>query len=137
MAYTVRKVDYFFTTVEDQPGQGCTVLKLLADKGVNLLAFTAMPMGDRRTELGLFPDDVGKLEAVARTSKLQLSGPNPALLLRGDDELGALAEVHQRLCDADVNVYASTGVTDGRGSYGCVLFVRPGEMDRAAAALGL
>lgn len=137
MAYSVRKVEYFFTTVPDQPGEGCKVLTLLADRGVNLLAFTAMPMGDQRTELGLFPDDVGTLESVARGADLQLSGPNPALLLRGDDELGALAEVFQKLAATDVNVYASTGVADDHGGYGCVLFVRPGQMARAESALGL
>lgn len=137
MAFSIRKVEYFFVTVADRPGEGYRVLKLLADLGVNLLAFTAMPMGDQRTELGLFPDDVDTLRSVAGNVELELSGPNPALLIRGDDELGALAEVHERLARADVNVYASTGVTDGHGSYGCVLFVRPGHMEQAENALGL
>ena len=34
--------------------------------------------------------------------------------MQGDDELGALAEIHQQLFRADVNIYASSGVTDER-----------------------
>jgi hypothetical protein len=60
---------------------------------------------------------------------------NPALLVQGDDELGALAGIHERLYEADVSVYASNGVTDGKGSYGYVLYVRPEECDRALKVL--
>jgi hypothetical protein len=58
-------------------------------------------------------------------------------LVQGDDELGALAELHMRLSDARVNVYASTGVADGRGSFGYIIYVRPEEYDRAVVSLGL
>jgi hypothetical protein len=34
-----------------------------------------------------------------------------------------------------VNVYASNGVTDSKGSFGYLLYVRPEEYERAAAAL--
>ncbi len=43
----------------------------------------------------------------------------------------------RQLSQADVNVYASSGVTDGRGSFGYVIYIRPEEMERAEAALGL
>jgi hypothetical protein len=51
--------------------------------------------------------------------------------------LGALADIHQRLYTANVNIYASSGVTDGKGTFGYLLYVRPQEYDRAADALGL
>jgi hypothetical protein len=51
--------------------------------------------------------------------------------------LGALAEIHQVLYQADVNIYASSGVTDGRGTFGYLIYVRPEEYERAAAALSV
>jgi hypothetical protein len=57
--------------------------------------------------------------------------------VQGDDELGALASVHERLFEAGVDVYASTGVTDGRGSFGYVVYVREEQFELAAAALGV
>jgi hypothetical protein len=43
-----------------------------------------------------------------------------AYLVEGDDELGAFASVHERLAKAHVDIYASSGVTDGQGSFGYV-----------------
>ena len=137
MAFTVRRADYFHALIEDRAGEGYQLLTRLAEVGVNLLAFTAVPVGPAQTQLTLFPDDPHSMEAAARNAGLALDGPHRALLVQGDDELGALAGVHQKLADAGVNVYASTGVTDGRGSYGYVLYVRPDEYAQAAEALGV
>ena len=43
MAFTIRRVDYFYTTVKDQPGEAYSLLTLLEGVGVNLMAFTAIP----------------------------------------------------------------------------------------------
>lgn len=136
MAFTIRRTEYYYALVPDTPGAGYQLLSQLAELGVNLVAFTAVPMGPMRTQLTLFPESGSMMDA-ARKSGLRLDGPHPALLVMGEDKLGALARIHERLYDARVNVYASTGITDGRGGFGCVLYVRPEEIDRAGAALGL
>jgi hypothetical protein len=135
MAFLIRRVSYFYTTVDDKPGEAFTVLSALASHGVNLLALTAVPVGPMRTQLTLFPENPDHLVTTARQARMTLDGPHRALLVQGDDELGALAGVHSRLSDARVNVYASSGVTDGRGSYGYVIYVKPDDYERAAQAL--
>jgi hypothetical protein len=130
-------VAYFYVTLNDQAGEGFRLLAELAKLGVNLLALTAIPIGPQRTQLSVFPEDDGKFSAAAGKAGLAIDGPHPALLVQGDDEPGALAEVHERLRDAEVNVYASHGVTDGRGAFGYVLYVRPDEYQRAVRALGV
>ena len=135
MAFEIRRVDYFYTTVKDQPGEAYKLLSLLASMGIKLLAFTAIPFGPMTTQLTIFPEDTGKLASEARKSDVMLDGPHPALLVQGDDALGALAEVHMKLYEAKVNIYASSGVADGRGSYGYVIYVKPDDYERAAAAL--
>jgi hypothetical protein len=137
MTCSVRRVDYFSTTVKDRPGEAYQLLTTLADLGINLLAFTAVPIGPLHTQLTIFPEDAGKLTREAEQDRLVLDGPHPALLVQGDDELGALAEFHERLADARVNVYASTGVADGSGSFGYIIYVRPEDYDRAVEALGV
>jgi hypothetical protein len=137
MAYEIRRAEYYYTTVEDQPGEAYKLLSLLASIGVNLLAFTAIPSGPMHTQLMVFPEDAGKLTNEAQKSGLVLNGPYPALLVRGDDKLGAFAEVHMKLYEAKVNVSASSGVADGRGSYGYVIYVRPDEYKRAVEAFNL
>lgn len=135
MATSIRSVDYFYTTVRDRPGEGFQLLSQLAEMGVELLAFSAIPLGPLHTQLTVFPTDSGKLIREGGRAGLELDGPHPALLAQGDDVLGALAGIYERLAAARVNVFASTGVTDGRGGFGQIFYVRPEEYDRACAAL--
>jgi predicted amino acid-binding ACT domain protein len=137
MAHKIRRVDYFYVTVKDQPGEAYSVLSHLAELGVNLLAVTAVPIGPMTTQMQLFPEDTHKLTSAAAKAKLHLSPPQQALLVQGDDELGALAKVHARLADAKVNVYATSGVADGQGHYGYLIYLRPEEFEHATRALDL
>jgi hypothetical protein len=135
MAFTVRPVQYFYANVRDELGAVYGVLSLLAERGVNLLAFTAVPSGPTRAQFTIFPEDPQRLAAEARLAQIALDGPHPALLVQGDDELGGLAGVHERLFAAGVDIYASAGVSDGRGAFGYIVYVREDQF--AAAARGL
>jgi len=137
MALKIRKAEYYYTLVDDQPGEAYKILNLLANIGVSLLAFTAVPVGPTRTQFSIFPDEISKLEEAAKKSGLQMDGPHPALLVQGDDELGALTDIHKKLSVANVNVYASSGVTDGVGSFGYVIYIRREQFDKALSVLGL
>lgn len=136
MAVKIRKVDYFYTAIKDRPGEGYQVLSMLGELGVNLLAFASITTGPDHNQLTIFPEDSHKLEHAAAESGLTLDGPHPALLATGDDRLGAVAGIHQKLADANVNVFASSGVSDGSGCFGYVIYVRPEDIKRAAEALG-
>jgi predicted amino acid-binding ACT domain protein len=137
MAVTIQRVEYFNTTVRDRPGAAYDVLSHLAAADVNLLAFSAVPIGPEQTQLVLFPEKVDLLESAARVWRLDLTGPNRAFLIQGDDKLGALADIHRSLSEAQINVYASTGVTDGRGGFGYIVYVRPEDFERASRVLGV
>ena len=135
MAYRIRRVEYFHATVVDQPGEAYKVLSALAGLGVNLLGFTAVPIGPDHTQITLCPEDPGKMRSEAQKAGMALDGPHRAFLVQGDDELGALAEVHEKLYHANVNVYASTAIADGSGHYGHLIYVRPEHIASAAKAL--
>ena len=135
MSNTIQRVDYFYTTAKDQPGEAYRLLAQLADLGINLLAFNAVPVGPNSTQLTLFPEESWLLTDAADKTGLRLDGPHHAILIQGDDKLGALAEVHQVLYKANVNVYASNAVSNGKGGYGYLIFVRPEDYEKAATAL--
>ena len=135
MAYRISRVDYYYTTVEDEPGAACAVLSRMAELGVSLVAFAALPLGPARTQLTLFPEDDESMRRLATNAGMTLDGPHPAILLQGNDELGALVDVHAKLAEAGINIYASTGVTDGCGDYGYIVYVRAEEIDQALIAL--
>lgn len=137
MSFQLKKVDYFYTSVVDQPGEAYQLLSRLKSIGVNLLAFTAIPVGPTRTQLTLFPEDTAKLQTAAQNAGLKLDGPYSALLVQSDDELGALANIHAKLYQAGVNVYASSGVTDGKGSFGYLLYLKEEDLDKALHSLDI
>jgi hypothetical protein len=137
MAFTINPVDYYYANVRDEVGAAYRVLAQLAERGVSLLAFTAVPAGPSLAQFALFPMDPNRLVAEANAAGLALDGPHHALLVQGDDELGALASVHERLFETGIDVYASSGVTDARGAFGYVVYVREDQFERAVSVLGL
>jgi hypothetical protein len=137
MALEVHKVAYFSTTVKDQPGQAFNVLSQLAAAGVNLFAFVAIPLGPESAQFTFFPEQVETLQRAAPRAGLILDGPHSAILIQGDDHVGALADVHSKLRLAQINVYAATCVTDGRGTFGYILYLRPGDIAPALDALSV
>jgi hypothetical protein len=135
MASEIRRIDYFYTTVPDRPGEAARLLAGLAEQGVSLLAFAAVPVGPATTQLTVFPADDLALGEAARKANLRLDGPHPAIMVQGDDELGALAAVHEKIAAANVNVFAASGVADGRGGFGYLIYVKPEDYETAAQAL--
>ncbi|MGB7062116.1 MAG: hypothetical protein WBF13_07160 [Candidatus Zixiibacteriota bacterium] len=137
MAEAVRKIEYFYATVENKPGEGSRLLQHFSEKGVNLLAFTAFPLGQGRSQLDFLPESTEKLQEAATDAGVYLVGPKKAFLIQGDDRVGALVEHHLRLSSAGINVYAANGVSGGSGKFGYVLWVKPEDFEKAARALGV
>ncbi|HEX9736999.1 MAG TPA: hypothetical protein VGG06_33955 [Thermoanaerobaculia bacterium] len=114
------------------PAAACYGRRRPRAREVTLPGRPSIPLTSAQTQFVLFPEDPARFEKSATKIGMCLTGPQKALLVQGEDRLGALVEVHRRLLDARVNVYGSNGVADGRGGYGYVLYVRPEDF-RATA----
>jgi len=136
MADTVRRVQYFYTEVSDKPGQGAQLLSLLKEAGVGLLAFSGFPHGNRRAQVDFIPADPVAFRACARSAKLTIVGPKTGFLIQGEDRVGALAELMAKLAEAKINVTTCDAVATGAGQYGAILWVKPGDVQKAARVLG-
>ena len=134
-AVSKRRVEYFYAQVKDRPGEAYRFLSCLGAAGVNLLAFNCIPTGPEHTQLVIFPEQPDLLRKAAEEAGYALEGPHRAFLIQGDDQLGELAGIHESLAEGNVNVYASNGVTDGRGGYGYILWVNPEDIEKASALL--
>lgn len=137
MAETIKRMQYFYATVEDKPGTASELLKNLSERGVNLLALTAFPMGDGTSQIDFFPEKPEQLIKAALDAGITLVGPKNAFLIQGKDRAGALHEHHLTLSKAGINVHAANGVVDGSGRFGYVLWVKPGDYEKAAKAFGI
>ncbi len=130
-----RMLEYFNVTMNTRADEAYEVLDNLANLGVNFLAINAIPVGPESTQLTLFPEDASMLLAIARQAGLQLVGPYPAVIVQGEDEPGVLAGIHKKLQQDHIHAMATSAITDGKGRYGCILYLRSEDAVRAVNAL--
>ena len=135
MGDRVRRVEYFYVTVADKPGEGAKVLSELREAGVNLLAFSGFPEG-RRAQLDFLPADSKAFRQVAKKARWKLVGPKKAFLIQGEDRVGAAAEILAKLAAAKINVTAFQAVVGCESCYGALLWVAPKDFNKAAKILG-
>ena len=135
MADTIRLVEYFYMTAPDKPGEGARALNTLKEAGVNLVAFSAFPEG-RRAQLDFIPADAAAFKQAAKQAKWKVVGPKRGFLVQGDDRVGAVADLLERLGAAKINVTAIDAVTVTDGRYGAIFWVAPKDVKKAAALLG-
>ena len=136
MADTVRRVEYWYATVPDEPGEGDRMLSALRERGVNLLAILAFPAEGGQSQIDLVPEDPESLREAAQQAGIALSEAKRAFLIQGDDRVGAVADVTAKLAEAEVNITALAATGAGSGRYGMILWVAPADFERAAGVLG-
>jgi hypothetical protein len=135
MAKTVRRIEYFYVTVADEPGEARKVLSTLKQEGVNLVAFLGFPAGKGKSQLDLIPQDAAALRRAAEKGGWKLVGPKRAFLIQNSDRVGAVADALEKLSGAGVNVTATSAAACGQGHYGMSLWVAPADYEKAAQAL--
>ena len=135
MASMVKEVEYYYALLADRPGEGRKLLEFLSEKTVNLLALTAFPVGEGKSQIDLFPSDPDLLKRAAEDADIPLIGPKKAFLIQGADQIGALYHYHLKLYNAGINIFACNGVVDGTGRFGYVIWVDPADFEKASKAL--
>lgn len=136
MADAIRRIDYYYTSVSDKPGEAARILGALHNAGVNLLAFSGFPAGSRRAQLDFIAADGPALRQAAKKAGVKLSPRKAGFLIQGEDRPGVLAEISAKLASAGINITAVDAVCSGDGRYGALLWVKGPDVRRAAKVLG-
>ncbi len=111
------------------------MLATLKDAGVNLQAFSGFPVKGGKSQLDLIVDRTGPVSRLARRHGWKLSKVKRGFLIQGKDQVGAGHRHIARLADHKINVIAADAVAAGQGRFGMILWVKPGDYNRAAKAL--
>jgi hypothetical protein len=135
MSNTLRKVDYFYVMLPNRAGQGAKVMAALAAEGVNLLAFSGFPSGGK-AQLDLMPENSARFRKAAKKLGLKVSKRKTGFLYHGDDRVGAMTKILDKLAGAKVNVVAVDAVTSGKGSFGAIFWVKATAVAKASKVLG-
>lgn len=135
MALEILQIEYYNTTVEGQITNASKLLSTIAGAGVDFHAFKAIPVKPNRTQFTLFAKDSSKMTEGAKKSGLELEGPNFALLIKGDEKAGALADIYQKLSQAGIQVEEACGIADINAGYGIILYLKQEDCGKAMTVL--
>jgi hypothetical protein len=135
MADMIRKVEYFKVMVPNKAGVAGKYLTALKEGRVNLLAFAGFPRAGR-AQLDFIPQNGAAFRKALRKAGLSAGKGKVAFLIQGSDRPGALAAAAAKVGEAGVNITALDAVVAGSRRYGAILWVKPGDVAKAAKALG-
>ena len=135
MALDILQVEYYNITVEDQITNASKLLSTIAGAGVDFHAFKAIPVKPNKTQFTLFAKDSSKMTDGAKKSGLELDGPYFALLIKGDEKSGALADIYKKLSRAGIQVDEACGIADINAGYGVILYLKQEDCGKAMTVL--
>ena len=135
MAEQIRRIDYYYVSIANKPGEAACILGALHEAGVNLLGFSGFPEGARKAQLDFLPEDSAAFAKAARKIGLKLSKKKTGFLIQGEDRSGALAELLGKLAAAGINVTAGQAISAGGGRYCGMLWVQAADVRKAAKVL--
>ena len=133
----IRRVDYYYVTVPDKPGEGSRILTALHQAGINFVGVTAFPHGARKSQLDLVPEDSAAFTKAAKIAGVKLSKKKSGFLIQGDDRPGVVGEIAEKLAQANINITSVQAFCAGSGRYGGMVWVKPLDLRKAAKALGV
>jgi len=135
MAFNILQVEYYNVTVQGQITEASNLISRIAAAGVDFHAFKATPLGSDRTQFTFFAKDSSKMTVGAKKVGLELEGPYSALLIKGDEKAGALADIYERLSKAGIQVDEANGIADINAGYGVILYLKREDCDKAMTVL--
>jgi hypothetical protein len=135
MAFNILQVEYYNITVQGQITEASNLISRIAGVGVDFHAFKATPLEPDRTQFTFFAKDSSKMTEGAKKSGLELDGPYSAILIKGDEKAGALADIYERLSKAGIQVDEASGIADINAGYGVILYLKREDCDKAMTVL--
>ena len=133
----IERINYYYTVVPNRAGAGAKVFNELKAQQVNLRAFNGFPLSAQRSQLDLVPSSEVAFVTAAKKAGIKLVGPKVAFLISEWEYIGAVADILSQLEEAGVNITAMQAIETGEWHFGAILWVKPGDIDKAAQALGI
>ena len=135
MALDIKRVEYYNISINGQITDASKLLSTIVGAGVDFHAFKAIPLGPNQTQFTLFAKDSSKMTDGAKKSGLNLEGPYSALLIKGDEKSGALADIYKKLSQAGIQVDEACGIADINAGYGVILYLKQEDCAKALTVL--
>jgi len=131
----VARLEYYSVIVPNKPGAGAHLLGAFKEAGVNFVGIWGYPMGKTKARIDLVAEDPALLKKAAKQLKIDLGKKRTAFHITGDEHLGAVAEILDKLAAKEINVYAVQALCAGNGRFGALVEVDEDGLRKATRAL--
>ena len=135
MNFNVKKIEYCNIESEYPVSEASKLLSTLVRNGIDFLAYKATAIENRRTVFTLFSENAHKMLRIAKNDGYKVEGPFSAILVVGEEKIGALAAIYGKLSQANINVMESSGIAHINGAFGVILYLEKEDCDRALVSL--
>ena len=132
----MRTITYFSVVVKNKTGAGAKALAALKAAGLNLTAFWGYPIKGKKAVLELAPDDPKGFAKAIKKLGYEAGPKKTAFHVEGEDRIGVMADVLERLASAGIDVHAAQAICAGAGRFGALIQVDEKDEKKAKKALG-
>jgi hypothetical protein len=127
-------VTYFKGSLEDRPGALLAVAEDLKSKNLGLLALWAFGTQPGQGEYRCIPRSPDKFRSACKAAGMHVE-EGTGVFVKGSDKTGALVKTLKAIAEEGVNITALHAIAVGP-NYGSIIQVAPGDIEKAAKALG-
>ena len=129
------KLELYSVTVSNKPGKGARLLAAFKEAGVNFIGVWGYPVGKSKSRIDLVAEDPVLLKKIAKKLEIDLGKKETVFHVSGEDRLGAVAEILEKLAEKDINIYAAQALCAGEKRFGLLIQVDPESVKKAAKVL--
>ncbi|HUB80979.1 MAG TPA: hypothetical protein VMB03_19375 [Bryobacteraceae bacterium] len=135
MVDTVKRFDYEYAVIGDDPVELADVVSEIAKSGVDLLALSESAQAERRVQVELITGETAQLANTAREHGWKLRPRKSGFLVQGQGSPDAIGPILRELAASGIQITAMQVISAGSGRFGAILWVKPEDVERAGAIL--
>lgn len=131
----IESVICYAISAPDKPGEAARFSSVLREEGVDLSGMWAFSLGGGKAQIIVVPKQADKFKVTAQRAGINAQ-PSHCFHIYGDDRVGALVDILERVAGLGVNLHALDAIVVD-GQFGCYLWTEEDDVEKVRELLGV